>query len=124
MTRITSTILVFMILLNGGVTIMEASGMSDDIGVTLAPGVDDAMDGVVSEMKKGFSPDVSVIESLISMLVAGGRLFKVVIEGVFAAPAMFMNLGFPEWIVIPLFAPTYLISALELMYIFTGRRTV
>lgn len=124
MTRITSTILVVMILANGSVTIMSASGLSEDIGVEVAPGVSDAMDDVVTEMKKGFSPNIGVIESLISMFVAGLRLFQVVVEGVFAAPSMLMNLGFPEWFVIPISAPLYLISTLELLFIATGRDMV
>jgi uncharacterized protein (DUF983 family) len=43
---------------------------------------------------------------------------------VFAAPVMFMNLGFPEWFVLPVFAPMYLISTLELIYAATGRNLV
>jgi hypothetical protein len=121
MTRITSTILIFMLLLNGATTVMTASGLSEDIGVTLAPGVNDAMNTVIDEMEDGFSPDVGVIESLISMLTAGLNLFRVVVEGLYAAPAMFMNLGFPAWMVTTLFAPLYLISTLELMFIATGR---
>lgn len=124
MTRITSTILVFMILLNGATTIAEASGLAEDTGVSLAPGVDDAMDKVIDEMKDGFSPDVSVIESLISMVAAGLNLFKVVVEGLYAAPQMFVNFGFPDYIVVAFFAPAYLISTLELMFIATGRSQV
>jgi len=121
MTRITSTILVFMLLMNGTVTVMAGSGMTADLGVELAPGISDSMDNVTSEMKNGFSPDVSVVESLVSMLVAGMNLFKVLVEGLYALPTAFLNLGFPEWIVYPLFAPAYLLSTLEIVFIATGR---
>lgn len=124
MTRISSTVLVFMILLNGATTVMEASGLSEDMGITLAPGVSDAMDGVVTEMKQGFSPDIGVVESLISMLTAGLNLFWVVIEGLYAAPDMLMNIGFPEWAVVSFFAPMYVIATLELLLIATGRDMV
>lgn len=124
MTRITTTILIFMILMNGTVTIMEGSGLADDLGVDLAPGISDRMDSVVNEMKGGFQPDTSVIESLVSVLVAAGSLFLVVIQGLYAAPAMFLNLGFPEWIVIPFFAPAYLVSTMELVFLLTGRDTI
>lgn len=128
MTRITSTILVMMILLNGTTTVMEASGLSEDLGVTLAPGVSDAMDNVITEMKKGFSPNVNIIESFISLALAGLRLFQVVVEGLYAAPTMFINLlgggSFVEAAVTVLFAPAYLISTLELLFIATGRDTV
>jgi hypothetical protein len=124
MTRISSTVLVFLILMNGGVTVAEGSGLAEDWGVSLAPGVDDAMDSVIEEMKKGFSPDISVVESLLSMVTAGLNLFRVIIEGVFAAPQMFLNLGFPGWAVGPFFAPMYLISTLELLYVATQRALV
>lgn len=124
MTRITSTILVFMILMNGAVTMTAASGYADDAGVELAPGISDSMDTVISEMKNGFSPDVSVVESLLSMLVAGMNLFKVLVEGLYALPTAFLNLGFPSWIVVPLFAPAYLLSTLEIVFIATGRDMV
>lgn len=124
MTRITSTILVFMILINGGVTIMESSGLSDDLGVELAPGVSEAMDNVTERMKQGFQPNIGVVESLINLFLAGLGIFQVVIEAVFAAPSMFMNLGFPDYIVSALFAPAYLISTLEMVFIATGRDLV
>lgn len=124
MTRITSTILAVMLLMNGTVTVMAASGLSDDLGVTLSPGVSDAMDNVTQEMKDGFSPEVSVTESLISMFVAGLQLLQVLVEGLYALPTMLMNLGFPSWIVTPLMAPLYMLSTLELVYVATGRDLV
>lgn len=124
MTRITSTILVVLILLNGTVTVMEASGLGDDLGVELAPGIDDSMDDVVTQMQEGFSPDASVAESLVSVLFAAGSLFQIVIEGLYAAPAMMLNLGFPSWIVVPFFAPAYLLSTLELVFLLSGRDMV
>lgn len=121
MTRITSTILVLMLLMNGTVTVMAGSGMTADLGVDLAPGISDSMETVTAEMKNGFSPDVSVVESLLSMLVAGLNLFQVLVEGLYALPTAFLNLGFPSWIVYPMFAPAYLLSTLELVFIATGR---
>lgn len=124
MTRVTSTILVFMILLNGSITVYEGSGLADDTGVSLAPGVNDAMDTVITEMKKGFNPNIGVVESLISLFLAGLNIFRVVVEGLYAAPSMFLNLGFPDWIVIPFMAPLYLISTLEMVFLATGRDLV
>lgn len=124
MTRITTTIVVFMILLNGSVTIMSASGLSEDLGVSLAPGVESSMDKLVSDMKKGFSPNAGLGETLFTLFVGALRLFRVIVEGLYAAPSMFLNLGFPSWLVIPLFAPLYMLSTLELVYVATGRNTI
>ena len=95
--------------------------LGEDVGVTLAPGIDDRMDEVVNTMQEGFSPGAGVVESLLSVLIAAGQLFLVVIEGITAAPAVFLNLGFPSWIVVPFFAPAYLLSTLELVFLLSGR---
>ena len=121
MTRITSTVVIFLVLINGSVTIMAASGMSEDLGVDLAPGISDAADNVVENMKRGFSPDISVIESLISMITAGLNVFRVIVDGLYAGPTMFLNLGFPAWAVTAFYAPLYIISTLEMVFMATGR---
>lgn len=124
MARITTTIVVFLLLANGTVTVMSASGLSEDLGVELAPGVSESMNDVVDKMKEGFSPNIGVVESVLSMALAGLGIFEVVITGLFAAPTMFMNLGFPSWIVLPVFAPAYLVSTLEMVFIATGRDAI
>jgi len=127
-TRITSTVLVVLILMNGTATIMSASGLSQDTGVQIAPGVTDTMDKVIDKMKEGFNPDVNVIRSFISMAVAGMRLFQVVITGVYAAPTAMANLlgggELVNTIITVLFAPMYLIATLELVFMATGRDMV
>lgn len=124
MARITTTVLVLLLLMNGTVTIMSGSGLSEDIGVELAPGISDKMDDVVDNMKKGFSPNVNVVQSFVSLAVAGLRLFQIVIEGTYAAPAAFLQLGFPAWFVVPVAAPLYLIATLEALFIALGRQSV
>lgn len=121
MARITTSIMIFLLLANASVTVMAGSGLDEDLGVTVAPGISATADNVVSEMQKGFSPSTSVIESFISLAISGGQLFKLVVESTYAAPAMFLNLGFPTWFVVPLFAPAYLIGTLELVLLVLGR---
>lgn len=124
MTRITSTLLIFMILANGSITVMEGSGLSDDLGVTLAPGVDKAMDNVLENAKKGFSASEGLGDTLFSLFAAAMGTFNLLIQGVFSLPQMFLNLGFPEWAVLPLFAPMYVVSTLELIYAASGRSLI
>lgn len=121
MTRVTTTILIVLVLMNGTVGIMASSGLSDDLGVDLAPGVSSSMDAAVDEAKAGFSADASIIESTISLILSGVRLFQSLVSGVFAGPAMLINLGFPAWAVVPISAPLYIIAALEFIFIATGR---
>lgn len=124
MTRVTTTIFIVLLLLNGSASVMSASGMSDDLNVELAPGISDSMDKATEELRKGFSPSAGVGETLFAMFIAGLEILRIIISGVGAAPQMFLNLGFPAWIVLPLFAPMYAISALELVYVGTGRDLV
>lgn len=125
MTRITSTILVFMLLANGTVTVMAASGLSEDIGVELAPGVSDRMNEVETQMKRGFSPNINIVESFISMALAGLNIFTVLVTGLWALPTMMANLfggsALIDTIVISLFAPMYMLATLEMVYMATGR---
>lgn len=120
MSRITTTILVFMLLVNGGVTIMGSSGLSEDLGVTLAPGVNEAMEQTLNNVEE-FRTSEGLGDTLFSLFASAGSSFRVIVEGVFSAPTMLMNLGFPDWIVIPMFAPMYLLSAMEMVSVFTGR---
>lgn len=111
-----------MILANSTVTIMAASGLSDDIGVELAPGINDDVDQLISEMKNGFSPDAGVGETLFTLFVAGGRIFLIGLQSTYALPVAMMNLGFPSYLVTGFFAPAYLISTFELVFALTGRK--
>lgn len=124
MTRITSTILVMLILLNGTVTIMQGSGLSDDIGVNLAPGVDETLQDTIDEARNGFSADGGFGETLFSLFAAGLGVMELIVQTTYAAPSMFMNLGFPVWFVIPVFAPMYVLGLLELTFMATGRDPV
>lgn len=121
MTRITTTVLVMLLLMNGTVTVMSSSGMNEDLGVKLAPGISEAMDSAIEELRKGFSPSAGVGDTLFALFIAGLQVMNIIINSITAAPTMFQNLGFPAWIVMPLFIPMYAISTLELIYAATGR---
>lgn len=125
MTRITTTVLILMLLMNGTVTIMAASGLNEDLGIAYTTGVDDQMDDVTAELNGAFSPDVNVIESFVALALAGVRIFGVVIEGVFSAPAMMKNLlgggAFIGTVVDVLMVPMYIIATLEMVFMATGR---
>lgn len=128
MTRITSTILVMMLLMNGTATIMEASGLNDDLGVQMDTGVDRAMDNLVNDMQKGFSPNVNIIESFVSLALAGTRIFQILVNAVYVAPTLMINIlgggSLVTTIVTVFMAPLYMISTLEIVFLATGRDTV
>lgn len=124
MARITTALLLLVVLLNGATGIMAASGLSDDIGIEATTGVGTEIDSIQNDIQDAFSADTSVVESLILLFLELKDVFAVVIQGAFAAPSLFMNLGFPSWIVLPMFAPMYFVSVIELASVVTGRRTI
>jgi hypothetical protein len=103
---------------------MSASGLNDDLGVQLAPGISESMDEAVDQLREGFSPSAGVADTLFSLFIAATQVFNITINAITAVPKMFLNLGFPEWIVVPLFVPMYAISTFELIYVATGRDLV
>lgn len=125
MTRITSTILAIMLLMNGTATIMEASGFSEDIGIVIETGVDKQMEKLVHDMKQGFSPNVNIIQSFISLALAAVRVFLILVNAVYTAPPLMINLlgggSLVNLVVTTVSLPIYLISTLEILYMATQR---
>ena len=121
MTRVTTTLLILLILMNGATTIMAASGLSGQLGVQLDPGGDGRLQAANQTAANESNIDEGPGDTLFSLFTRVGAIFSTITGAVFAAPTMFMNLGFPSWIVVPLFAPVYIISSLEIFAIVTGR---
>jgi len=121
MPRISSQVLIVLILLNGAVGIADAAGLSQDLGTQFDTGVSESLDKAIDQAKTGFSPDSGAGETLFSLFVGAFFFVQGMFEAVFSAPTLFMNLGFPEWFVIPIFAPMYVIAALDFVYVAAGR---
>ena len=121
MSRISTNILIILVLINGSIGIMDASGLSEDTGVHLNTGVSDKLDQSIQTAKDGFNPGSGIGETLFGLFVSAFYFFEALIMSVFSAPSLFINLGFPEWFVVPLFAPLYIIATLDLVYAATGR---
>jgi len=121
MTRITTTLLVFLLLSNGAVTIMASSGLSEDLGVTVAPGISEEVKTLEDRAKNGFSASQGAAETLFTLFGAAMNTVSLLVKSIFALPTMLTNLGFPGWFVGALIAPLYVISTLEVLYAATGR---
>jgi hypothetical protein len=124
MTRITTTIMVFLIILNGVSTVMIGSGLADDLGMQLGTGADETVAETQQNASAGFSANQGGGSTLFGLFVSAMGTFNDLIGIVFSAPQMFLNLGFPSWIVLPFFGPMYAVATLELIYVATGRDTV
>lgn len=125
MSRITTTVLIMLVLMNGTVGIMAASGFNDSVGVSIAPGVEEQLDNTVENIEGAFSPAESgATGTLFNLFMGGVSVLVLVVEGTYAAPQMFINMGFPSWIILPFFAPMYIVGTLEIVYVATGRDTI
>lgn len=125
MSRMAATAVVVLLLLNGMSTAMTASGLSEDLGVELNPGAEKTMNDIVTHAQNGFDPSANIVESFVGVSLAALNTVKLVIQGMTtAAPVMFINLGFPEWIVAPVFAPMYLLAMFYFIYIVTGTNPI
>lgn len=124
MTRIGTTLLIVMIIFNSTVAIMAGTGLSEDLGVELAPGVQKNVDNAISQAKSGFSPGGGFGETLFGLFAAAMSTVSLLLQSIFAFPTMLSNIGFPEEVVIPLFAPVYIIILFEIIYAATGRDLV
>lgn len=128
MTRITTTVLVLVILMNGSATIMDVSGLSDDLNVEMETGVSDRVNETIDQIQGAFNPNIGSLQSLISLALAAIGVFEIVIEGIFAAPTMVTNIlgggQLVSTVVTVLFGPMYVISTLELIAISLGNPTV
>lgn len=122
MTRITTTVLIVMLLMNGTVTIIEGSGLAEDAGVEIAPGISERMDKVTNRAQEGFDPSKGAISTFIDVTLGARDLFMVLVEGMFALPAALRNMGLPSWFVNPFFVPLYVVSVLEILYLVIGRQ--
>lgn len=124
MARITTAILLIVVLLNGATGIMAASGLSEDTGINIASGVESKINDITDSIQDSFNPSTDIVDSLILLFLALKDTFILVVEGAFAAPTLIINLGFPPWLVLPLFAPMYIIASLEVASVVTGRQTI
>lgn len=128
MARITTTVLVVVILLNGVATIMDVSGLSEDLNVNMETGVSHEVEETITDVKDAFNPNIGSVQSLISLALAALGVFEIVISGTLAAPTLVINIlgggTLVETVVTVIFSPMYVISTLELISVSLGTQTV
>lgn len=128
MPRITTTVAVMVLLLNGTAGIMEISGLNDDLGVDQTTGVDHELSKIQEDLDGSFDPDVSVVESFITLAISAGRSFLLAVKSAFLAPQLIINLlgggAFVTGVVAAFATPLYLIATLEIASVVVGNRTI
>jgi len=119
--RISTVVLIFLVFLNGASGVFVQSGAAQDMGIQPNAGGDEAVKSANStsqdlQTSGGFG------QTLFALFISVGKWFGQLIGAIFAAPRMFANLGLPSYLTAFVFGPLYIISAIDIAYILTGRR--
>ena len=117
----TRNIAIALFFLNAAAAVLVASGVAADWGIQPQAGGDEAIDSA-NETANNLNPGQGSDQNLGGLFLDAGRTLKDVFGVVFAAPGMLHNLGVPMWLTTFIFAPMYLVVAMDMYYAFTGRR--
>jgi hypothetical protein len=114
-------VLVFLLFLNAAAAVLVSSGVAADWGVQPNPGGDEELSSA-NQTAASFEPSGGAFQTLFSMYTSVTDTFSNVIGVATAGPRMFANLGVPGWLTTFLFAPLYILVAIDLVYLLTQRR--
>lgn len=116
-------LVVFMVCVAAAATVMQASGLTAELGQQPNPGVQDNVNDSQEDLKQYSASreqgETSFIGSVISGVDKAIDSFKLV----FALYPMLKNLGMPSWLAAFISAPVYFSFGLFVLYLITGRRT-
>ena len=113
-------ITIMMLALNAAVAFLGAAGAAEALGVQQETGLSDTVAQVQESAEEIGSGPVGLIEAVTGMAIAAITLVTDLLEIAFAAPVLFGNLGVPDFIVSFLFAPLYLVVAIDIVAILRG----
>jgi len=119
--RYSTRAVIFLIFLNAAAGVFVASGVAADWGVSPTPGGDDALNDA-KDSASSIQGDGGFAQTLFGAFAGAANAFETIFGVVFAGPLMISNLGVPAWLVGFVFAPTYLIVPIDLVYLLTQRR--
>lgn len=113
-------ITIMMIALNASVAFIAAAGGDAVWGVEMATGIGDTVSEVQSAAESIGSGPVGLIEAVTGMGIAALTLIVDLVEIAFAGPILFQNLGVPEFVTAFVFAPLYIVVAIDMVAILRG----
>lgn len=113
-------ITIMMFVLNASVNFLAAAGSGEVWGVEMQTGVGETAQAVDQAARDIGSGPLGVVDAVAGLTIAAVNIAVSLLEMVFAAPTMFLNLGVPGYIVTFLFAPLYVVVAIDLLAIFRG----
>ena len=121
--RISTQIVVYLILMNATAGVLAASGVAADLGIGAQPGGGEQV-GFVNDKASpdNINPGGGAGGTLFGLFTSvGATLKQVFVMATVGGPMMLSNLGVPVWLVTFIFAPVYLIAGADLLYVYSGR---
>jgi len=112
--------LVILLMLNAAAVFLVAAGSGSVWGIELQTGMGAIVEEVNSAAQNITSGPVGLIQAVGGLAIAAVSLVVSLLTLVFAAPLLFQNLGVPTFITTFLFAPLYIVVALDLVTIIRG----
>jgi len=109
-----------MVVLNAAIAFLGAAGAAQAWGVQQETGISDTVSQVQSAAEDIGSGPVGPIEAVSGMGIAAISLIVNLTEIAFAGPRLFNNLGVPEFVTGFIFAPLYIVVAIDIVAILRG----
>jgi len=100
---------------------MVASGVSEDIGVDVSVGGNDDV-AEANEAASNISPSGGFGDTLFTLYTSLGGTMQAILGLLIGGELMFLSLGIPDWLVVFIFTPKYIIIGAALIYVLAGRR--
>jgi hypothetical protein len=118
-----TNVVMLLVLLNASAVFVGAMPVTDEVGYQPAIGGDDAIDEAQQTGDK-IQSDRSSLDQFVGGIIAAASTIATILSVVVAGPQMLINLGAPKVLVTFIAAPLYILVALDLLQVLSGREIV
>jgi hypothetical protein len=118
-----TNVVILLVLLNASAVFVGAMPVTDEVGYQPAIGGDDAIDEAQQTGDK-IQSDRSSLDQFVGGIIAAASTIATILSVVVAGPQMLINLGAPTVLVTFIAAPLYILVALDLLQVLSGRDIV
>lgn len=114
-----TNLVVFLVLLNASAVLVGAVGIGD-VGTAPQIGGDSEIQAA-QDVGTDISTDRSALDTFVSGIIAAAGSVQTIFTVAIAGPTLLANLGVPGPVVLFLSAPLYIVVALDILQVLSGR---
>lgn len=122
MARVTVQLVMFLVILNAVAGVVTVSGLGAALDINPETGAEDRIQQSV-DAADDIQPTRGITDTLFSMFVSVSQTFLVIVNLLTYGTTMVINLGMPAWIVRPFEGIVFILIAMDVMHMLTGRDT-